>query len=141
MRSIITDSSSSRRQSGANNVTMSANNNASATVSPAALDETPQAIGNLNWTFAQSIRDAAGAGSIVSWFVSTINGQIFLEKMNRTDINFTVFAVVRDAKPLDALIPLSVVSKMVTPLWYGHFVSKDDGGLHHQGQTLLSSIS
>jgi uncharacterized surface protein with fasciclin (FAS1) repeats len=134
---IITDSSSSRRQSGANNVTMSANNNASATVSPAALDETHVAHGNLNWTIAESMIDAAGAGSIVSWFLSTVNGQIFVETLNRTDTSFTSFAIMSDAKPLDALIPLSVVTKVVTPLWYGHFVSEHCG----LWQALLSSFS
>jgi hypothetical protein len=80
--------------------------------------------GNLSWTIADSLIDAQAAGSIVSWFLSTINGQIFLETMNRTDTNFTTFAVMSDAKPLDALIPLAVIIKVVTPLWYGHFVSE-----------------
>jgi hypothetical protein len=93
------------------------------TLSPHA---SPQFLGNLSWTFADAIAHSENEGSIVGWYVSTINGKIYLDLINRTDINFTIFGI-SDNVNIFGWEFSSLLTKIVTPLWYGHFVSVLNG--------------
>jgi hypothetical protein len=49
------------------------------------------------------------------------SGKLFVDILNRTDSNFTLFGVMRDASILDAA-DWTFVSTMIQPLWSGHLV-------------------
>jgi hypothetical protein len=83
---------------------------------------THQVLGNSSWTFADAIAASGKQGGIVGWYVSTINGKIYLDMINRTDTNFTIFGISRKVNIFDGEFS-SLLIKIVTPLWYGHFVS------------------
>jgi hypothetical protein len=78
--------------------------------------------GNLSWTCADTIVHSENEGSIVGWYVSTIKSKIYLDLINRTDINFTIFGISGNANIFAGEFS-SLLTQIVTPLWYGHFVS------------------
>ena len=83
---------------------------------------THHVLGNSSWTFADAIAASGKQGGIVGWYVSTINGKIYLDMINRTDTNFTIFGISRQVNIFDGEFA-ALLTKIVTPLWYGHFVS------------------
>ena len=78
---------------------------------------------NLNWTLADSIVRYEKAGGIIGWYVSTINGKIYLDMINRTDTNFTIISMSNDLNIFVDSDFSSSLTGIVTPLWYGHLVS------------------
>jgi hypothetical protein len=80
--------------------------------------------GNTNWTIAAAMEYEAeneGAFSSLRPFIDKSTTQIFFAELNRTDTLFTLFSLGNEAKLFEG-IDMSVISKMVSPLWNGHTV-------------------
>jgi uncharacterized surface protein with fasciclin (FAS1) repeats len=115
VRSIISSASGSAVDDRSSNGTFRASPDEDATIAPIS-DSLFR--GNMNWTIAFCF--AASDGITVA---DSPGGQLFLETLNRTDTNFTFFGVTGKMNILEGT-PISLITKMASPLWSGHTVSK-----------------
>jgi hypothetical protein len=72
----------------------------------------------VNLTIAQAILTDED-----NFFLKTVAGELFLEELNRTDVNVTFFGIKEGANLLEGVDPL-LISKMISSLWTGHVVSE-----------------
>jgi hypothetical protein len=79
-------------------------------------------LGNLSLTLAEAALSEEQRGISITPFVSSFTRQNVLARINRTDTNYTMFAVEKEAKLFEGL-DASFISKIISPLWQGHVVS------------------
>jgi hypothetical protein len=81
-------------------------------------------LGNLNWTIAEAAIAAENTGQFpTAMFVPPLRRQLFFERFNRTDVNFTCFTVQSSGIQIFNGLDISLLSKMLTDPWIGHVVS------------------
>ena len=81
-------------------------------------------LGNLNWTIAEAAIAAENTGQFpTAMFVPPLRRQLFFDRFNRTDVNFTCFTVQSSGIQIFDGLDISLLSKMLTDPWIGHVVS------------------
>ena len=103
------------------------------TVAPASAPKsiTMAPTSNLNWTLA----DRAISSRLDNRFVSSpFISQVFLNRFNRTDTNFTFFAVERGVNLFQGY-DVDFISQFSGPSWVGHLVSVEKSGSQWQFRT------
>jgi hypothetical protein len=94
--------------------------------------------GNLNWTIAAALNSFHDGDSLS--LVIRESSALFLQVVNDTDKNFTLFDIGNEASFLEG-VDLSLVSKMIQPSWAGHVVSSSCTGIQRTKTYMPSSIS
>lgn len=79
-------------------------------------------LSNPNWTITEFLSFEETNGVSVGTFLSPERRQMLFSMANRTDTNYTAFAVLNGAKLFEGLGP-GLLSKAVLPIWTGHVVS------------------
>ena len=79
-------------------------------------------LSNPNWTITEFLSFEETNGVSVGTFLSPGRRQMLFSMANRTDTNYTAFAVLNGAKLFEGL-GQALLSKAVLPLWTGHVVS------------------
>jgi hypothetical protein len=108
--------------------------------------------GNLNWTIAEAAIAAESKGLFpTAMFLSPSSREIFFEKFNRTDLNFTGFTVKSGGIQIFDGLDISLLSKMLTDPWIGHVVSQPPAlaslpsrqhhNMYHDLNSLSNSLS
>jgi len=87
--------------------------------------------GNINWTISEGFYSQPNLASSI---LLSKGGNVFLDTLNRTDTNFTVFGFSKWAS-LPESVPLTLVTKMIGSLWSGHVLDAFEG-LIIDGQVL-----